>query len=350
MNKQLSLLICLGSTALIGTESQAFTTHGSWSTDRAIMRAHRVSFAPNTHFRTALGVVADRWNDNPSAFRFDQRFDDRRASFDNRENEVWFSGSADYDPAVTFWWTDGGDIVEADIVFFTGQPYTTAMHKDQQWAYGGPNRPFRTTAMHEYGHALGLLHEADEYNIMGQDWTHLSLQGSECRAYPGEDASDGAVALYGRSAEVIEDVGVVHWRRTGRSGEYSEHSRTRMFDAAGAALSFDMHDGQQRYDVRPGQRVRVEFSYENNGETTQKANCRFFISTNDFISNYDRVIQTFWVRHPRNDVYTLTRTVTIPADLDVGRTYYLGVGVDYDNLIHEVTAANNHAYHIIDVN
>lgn len=65
--------------------------------------------------------------------------------------------------------------------------------QDEHLAYGGGSRPFQTTAIHEFGHAAGLGHENAEYNIMGEDWTHISCNGSTYRSYVGEDANDGLV-------------------------------------------------------------------------------------------------------------------------------------------------------------
>lgn len=352
MNKQLSILICAGAFAALPGTADAFNTHGAWAQPSTTMRAHRVSFPPGSAYRTALGTVVQRWNDNPSSFRFAQRYDDARAGLGNGQNEVWFSGDDSYDPAVCLWISDreSGDILEADVVFFNGESYTTSMQKTQQVGYGGQKRAFQTTAMHEYGHALGLLHEGDEYNIMGRDWTHLSLQSSTCRAYAGEDAGDGAVSLYGRHPQVqVEDLGVVHWRRTEAKRGYSIHELTRVFDSDGNLLPSEAFDGQRRYIVSPGQRVRPEFGYENNGETAQRPNNTFYISTNSTISSGDRAIGDFPLFLGRNDIFNHARSVTIPADLIVGQTYYLGVYVDSDRRISERSAANNSAYHIIRV-
>jgi hypothetical protein len=196
-----------------------------------------------------------------------------------------------------------------------------------------------------------LGHEADEYNIMGSDWTHISLSGSTARSYSGEDANDGAVALYGLfSGGVIEDVGVVHMKRIGASGEYSSHGLTKMYNTSGTELPYTNFDGQRRYQVSKGQQVKVEFTYENNGEAYQNPNVALYVSTNSAITTSDTQLTTFPFGLGRADVSTYSRTITIPTNLTSGSTYYIGAFIDWNNAITEVTSLNNTAYHIIRIN
>jgi hypothetical protein len=336
---------------LAGSAVDAYNTHGRWSGDSATMRASAVGFPAGNAYRTALGTVASRFNKNPSEFRFTQRYDDASVSFENGQSEVWFSDDSDYNPAYTFWWYDiWGHVVEADVVFYNGEDYTTSMSKTSLWSYGGTHRPFQTTALHEYGHAAGLDHEADEYNLMGEDWTHISCNGATARSYVGEDASDGLVSLYThRDGVAIENVGVTLFRRTGHSGEYSSHGPCKMTNSQGTELAYTTYSGQRRYAVDKGQRVRVWFTYENSGETAQTVNVGYYISPNATISTADTLIDTRRFGMRRNNVDTRYFTLTILGDLISGTTYYLGAIVDYDNALAEIDEYNA-AYHIIRVN
>ncbi|MGH8510801.1 MAG: CARDB domain-containing protein [Gammaproteobacteria bacterium] len=338
---------------LLSFSASAYTTYSKWPGNNTTMRASAVSFPAANAYRTALGTVASRWNQNPSNFWFTQTYDDPSVSLGNGQNEVWFSSDANLcSPAVTYsWWNGSGNLTETDVCFYVSAGYTTSMSKLSILPYGGASRPFETTAMHEYGHALGLGHEADEYNIMGSDWNHLSLNGATARSYSGEDADDGAVNLYGLwSGGTIEDIGVVHMKRIGASGEYSTHGLTKMYNNVGVELPFANVDGQRRYNVSKGQVVQVEFTYENNGEAYQSPNVGFYISSNSTISTSDSQITTFGLGLGRADVFTYKRTVTVPAWLTSGSSYYLGAYADWNNLLTEVTEVNNAAYHIIRVN
>jgi hypothetical protein len=293
-------------------------------------------------------------------------------SLGNDQNEVWFTRHADImdgAPAVTFTWDDCGDfgfgdgnseIEETDVVFACGRgwdcdaegypdneavPWYFGTNKNQLWYYGGSRRSFRTTAMHELGHALGLAHESDEYNIMGTDYTHIHVNGDLATAYPGEDASDGAVRLYGPSAVAREDVAVVHWRRCDPlaeadcddGGEYSSHLPTRIFDANGVELA--------NYLASAGQRIRAEFTFENNGSTLQSpVHVAFFLSRDKLISLGDRLLAEADIGVGRNDVYTRNQTIDLPGDLAVGDTYYILAVIDPWNTIAEVYEDNNITY------
>jgi len=351
MKKRLIPLAAIIILLLAGSTADAYNTNGRWSGDHATMRAGSSSFPAGNAYRTALGTVASRFNQNPSEFRFNQRYDDGSVSLHNGQSEVWFSNDSDYDPAVTYtWYNIVGRIVEADVVFYSGEDYTTLMGKTLLWSYGGAYRPFQTTALHEYGHAAGLAHEADEYNIMGQDWSHINCNGATARSYVGEDASDGLVSLYThRDGVAIENVGVTLFRHTGHSGEYSSHGHCKMTNTQNTELAYTTFSGQRRYAVNKGQRVRVWFTYENSGETTHYLNVGYYISPNSTISTADTLFSTKRFGMMRNDVNTRYFTLTIPGDLVSGTTYYLGAIVDYDDALDE-NDENNAAYHIIRVN
>ncbi len=333
-----------------GSASLAYHTHGRWTSDHATMRAHKQSFPAGFAIRNALRDVVNAFNRNPSEFRFSQQFDDTSVSLDNDQNEVWFSNNADYDPAVTIYsYNILGRIVEADVIFYSGENYTANMVKLDLWPYGGEYRPFETTALHEYGHAAGLSHESREYNIMGEDWTHIGVNGPRAYAYLGEDAAHGLVSLYThRDGIAIENVSVNLFKWIGVDGEYSVHDKCTMTDG-GVELTYTDYSGQRRYNVNKGQRVRVWFTYENSGETTQTVKIGYYISTDSSIGTNDRLIDTRTFTQKCNNVDTRYVTLTIPADLVSGTTYWLGAIADYDRSITEVEEQNA-ASHIIRVN
>lgn len=353
MRSILSKLVGAVGVLAAALSANAYVTHGSWGGNEVVMRASNVSFPSGSAYRTALSTVTSRFYSNPSEMWFTQQFGDTSIGFNNGQNEVWFSSDSQYDPAVTFWWYNwfSGDISEADVVFYNGEAYTTSMNKTSLWTYGGSYRPFQTTAIHEYGHAAGLSHENDEYNVMGQDWSHISCNGSTARSYVGEDACDGLVALYGTaSGGVFEDVSVTLLKYLGESGEYSTHQLCKMFTSAGGSLSSSSFNGQRRYNVTKGSQYQAEFTWENNGETTQTRSVAFYISTNSTISTGDTLIGTGSIGVSRGNVATTKTTLTIPSNLTSGTTYYLGVIIDYNGALSETDESNNAAYHIIRIN
>jgi len=327
-----------------------------WSSNTVTLNASATSF-PAGEWRTTLQSAVDRFNMNPSNFRYQLAIDGGSVRRGNGQSEVW--GSTDPDvldgaPAIAYtwhtcYWFFGNHVHmdEVDIAFDYGSPWrwSSSESKSGLRRYGGTLRPMRTTAIHEMGHGLKLNHVNSEYNVMGIDFEHIHANGSLARAYLGEDAADGAVFLYGLRSPRLEDVGVVHWKYSGASGEYSDHEKTRLLDAGGAALSAFDDAGETRFRVNRGQRVQAEFTYENNGASQQdNVQVGFFVSTNDLITTADRRIAGTSLNLGRGNVFTHRVTVTIPNDLVSGQRYWLGVIVDEGGRISEAAEWNNATY------
>ena len=338
-----------------GVEANAFaynTCNGSpaaWPDDTVEFQASNGLIG-----ETALVTALQRWNQNPSNFNFAPSFDQSTPpefETNNGASEVWFtSGNSPLlqkaeggsFPAVAKLYWSNCEYIEADVVFNVGVSWTSSNAKAQHQSYGSSFRPLQTTAMHEFGHALGLGHEDDEYNIMGRDWTHIHVNGNTTRSYSGEDANDGAVFLYGLAANDVEDLSVSHWRYDSAVNGYSKHRRTGVFNLNGDLLSA-WGGAEPRYRVKPGQQVKVEFTFENNGASTHSdILVSFYISGNSTISTNDALLKNRHMTLSPDDPYTSKTTVTIPSW--ASGYYWLGVVIDRDNSISEVSGANNATY------
>ena len=318
------------------------------------LRASGVSF-PAGAWRDALKDAVSRWNTNPSKFYFNLTYDESSVKRGNDESEVWLSSDDSAlkgAPAIAYTWTsfwDCSKIIESDILFDSRVPYTTSTNRRLLREYGGNSRPFQTTASHELGHALGLEHENRFYNIMGQDWSHIHVNGGVATNYPGEDASNGAVFLYGLHSPAIEDLSVTHWKWSGTSGEYSRHRKTQIYNTSGAVLGSFTDDGEETYNVNRGQQVQLELTYENNGANSKTAQVGYYISTNDFITTADSFLGEATFTLGRGTPSTSRVTLTIPSGLAPGK-YYIGAIVDRNNVIGEQYEHNNATYIPIRVN
>jgi hypothetical protein len=190
---------------------------------------------------------------------------------------------------------------------------------------------------------------------MGEDWDHIHANNGKVRSYVGEDAGDGEVFLYGQTNNTYKnDLGVSHWKYGGKDEddpEYSEHIRTKLYNQFGSGvINSNSFEGVRRYEVLAGQTYKVQFTYENNGYYN-KSNIKvgYYISTNGYITTYDRLIKTRTMTLNRNDPWTDKYTVTIPHDLVVDQTYWLGVIVDYTKNIAEFSNVNNATYIPIEI-
>jgi len=316
-----------------------------WSSNSKSLQASSTSFPSGTWFN-GISDGVNKFNLNPS-------------------REIW--GTTDQGvlqgaPAIAYsWWTCFwffGDIVhmdEVDIAFDYDTPWrwTTSTNKANLIRYSDTAtdlRPLQTTAAHELGHGAKLNHINSEYNVMGTDFEHIHVNGSTARAYAGEDLADGMVDLYG-ARESWEDLGVVHWRYSGASGEYSDHIKGQIRNSSnGVVPTFTITDpGTTRevgYSVSRGQTVRVQFTYENMGRTTQSGiDVGFYISTNDTITTFDQRIGGRTLTLSRDDVYSPDHhTVVIPSTLNSGQIYWLGAIIDEDNSVAENVEWNNATY------
>ena len=333
-----------------------YTSSGSkvrWDDTSVKLRMSEISFPEGSAWAEAFETAINQWTKNPSPFWFYTQYGDGSISTNNSQSEVFFTDDdsfLDDAPAATLLAYRGDEIQWADIGFYSGsdtdRDFMSGDTASSSEGYGGSHRPFISTAIHELGHALGLDHEDDEYNMMGTSYTHLGCNAGTLIFGPGEDASDGAVFLYGLYSEDYEDVGVTHWKYLGRDGHgYSTHTRTVVKNSSGTTLA--VHAGTEDdpcYEVTSGQIVKVEFTLENNGKHTQSPLVGYYLSSNNNISTHDTLLATRTPTIGRNSVYTTDYTVTLPGTLISGHTYYLGIIMDKDDTISEVREGNNATY------
>jgi hypothetical protein len=356
MNAIRTLTLTAALAALCVAPSLAYVVNGRWFVPIATMRLSSVSFPGASPQLNSFIDAKEEWDLNPSIFSFSLLFNDTSVARGNGQNEVWFAAGLGF-PGVTYPIYDmAGFLVEADIVFnadkcwsYTGTPYTTLE------GYGTSTcRLLEASAVHELGHAAGLAHENDEYNVMGNAWTHVHVNLSTADAYVGEDASDGVVALYGLSAAAGEDVSVSHWKydaaATAASGSaYSKHMRVQLFDTNGNVLTGTAIEGTAtRFNVTAGQTIQVEFTFENSGANSQQPQVEFVVSDDNWINIFDPLITTRTPSLNRNSVYTHRYTMTLPNNLTPG-IKFVGVIADPLNVISEIDETNNATWIPIEV-
>ena len=335
----------------------------------------------------ALLEAVDLMNQNPSQFRVTLAgFDDGDGvAINNGESEIWMKdlgadytgfsaieqSNSDYSPSCT--------ATESDIIINTNyhptrEPVKTnkigySNSKNQLFNYGGSNANFRSIIMHEIGHSAGLQHEGDVLNLMGGD-NLLATNGDVVQAYIGQDAAAGLIALYGISPTAKEEVSVSHWRygekiTGGIDSFYSVHYRTRIFDAHNVELpklcAYNKPDingalitacPEPVYRVNQGQKIKVEFSYENAGKTRQlSVNANYYLSTDNTIDSSDTLLKKRSLSLKRDSkLSTLTTDLMIPKTVVNGHNYWLGCIVDADGKLKESIETNNAGYIGITVN
>ena len=380
MKSQLKLIVTLSlfqlSSASAWEIDQFLGNSIGWLGNSANVRYSGVSFPSWYRLHNSLNtVLSNRWNRNPSLFNFSIITGDMNVGHSNFQNETWMEYARIYKviednyvnlspPAEAFSWTLGANFIEADVVFYKAPKNMPELIKNEipppvwnsdmdmdlitPYANGGMET-FETAAMHEFGHFLGLNHENDEYNIMGDSWKHIHVNNGVARSYPGEDASDGAVEIYGEDNMADEDLSVVHFEWAGRDGEYSIHNFTDLRDTNGNRLQNTPSGvAYKTYTVRKGQEIQVEFTYENNGLSLQTSEVGFYISSDDNITASDDLFATEVIKVNRNSVFTKTFTLKLPIPVVTGERY-LGVFIDHNNTLDEFDENNNVAHFKLEV-
>jgi len=301
-----------------------------------------IAAARLTMFSTATITIG---NENDSSF-----------ANDNDQNEVFFDSSVG---TARCWYrfnTGSCNVIEADVQM-GDEPWTTGQDSEHwpfDWSASG-GRSVLGTAVHEWGHCVGMAHENSMYNMMGSDWTHVTRNAETTYYGPGEDLSNGLIALHGERTggdDTFRDVGATVFRYDSADGEYSDHRFGVLRDAStGSTLPVvGSFSGQNTFQVVAGETVEMELTLENNGEeNTENPNVGYYLSTNSTISSSDvllRALNNYTLG--RNTPYEIEVDVTIPVDTAPGN-YFLGAFVDHENLITEVTGTNNIAYYPITV-
>ena len=280
---------------------------------------------------------------------------DNSWSTGNTQNEIYHDTSHPTAQCALNYDTQDCTVIATDIRFgnqnwVTGEDSHHAPY-DTSAATGG--RSILGTAVHEGGHCIGIGHEDDVYNMMGDDRTHVTRNSTTTYYGPGEDLSNGAITRWGKRStnDAYRDVGVTVMRYTGSDGTYSSHDFGVLRNAYGVALTpSGSYEGQPAYQVVAGDTVQMELTVENNGEKdTESFSIGLYLSTNSFISTSDTLLgaDDGYVQ-TRNVPYEAVEAVTIPVTTTPG-TYYLGAYADHNNVIPEVTSANNIAYYPIEV-
>ena len=366
-----TLLKAFAATAILASAQHTFayttwTCLGSdvkWESNSIELRLGQISFA-NANWRDSLVNAMQNFNKNPSNFRYRYSLNDNNLNINNGQNEIWFSSDMDvigvghYKTFIQIdcidYWYFGKDveITEVDMVWnSTNRQLHWSMNKTFLWPYGGNYRPFQNTAMRGFATGAGLDNSSGSYNLMGDENRHINANGSIARAYLGEDAANGLVYLYRLTTAPAEDLSISHFKKIGVAqggggwaDAVSVHGRTVLRTSTGGSLSSQLRSGEVTYWVEPGQTVRLELTYENNGRSTHTEDVNFYVSSNDLVTTGDRYIGSTTMTLARNTVFTTYHTVTLPSNLVRGREYWLGAVIDANGTLGEMTNINNASY------
>lgn len=323
--------------------------------------AWRVLTGMPSDFKAVLEDVESQFDANPSYHDTTVIWDDENGwGIPNWESEIgWITNLSSVCPnaggGCTKTWVmfDFFDayIVEADIVFDANQMWTLTKDKSTHFSYNGSgSRPFLCTALHEMGHAMGLQHENDRYNIMGTDFTVVSTNDNTFECEIGADAMAGLTAMYSVETPVT-DYSVSHWRYSGAGGNgnaYSVHSRARMFSkqtVAGFSVYVELPKGSNgAYNVNAGSTVYAEYTLQNASTLASVVPLQIMLSDNGFITQFDNTLTTTNQFMNAGTVTTMITPVVVPSTYIRTDPWYIGVIANNAGMGNEARDSNNKIY------
>ncbi len=321
--------------------------------------ASKHSFPAGSSYSNAFEVALDRWYDNPSNgfFKKSLNYGETFVNTKNLTNEIWFSSNVNTPTSVIRNKCKANKqyIAAADVIFPSNAGYIlhSGNKKKQINAYDKnlDNVSFQGTTTHELGHVFGLDHESRWYNIMGNSQRFFQTNSKFANAYVGEDASHGAVALYGVLNESQwHDISVTHFKYSSafdpENGQtpYALHKFTSIYLPSHDSPMSNNLNYEQTYNLAAGKSYKVEFTYENSGiKKLTDIDVAFYLSKDDNITTSDQLIKTGKIDLARDKPATLKTGVFIHPAQSEGK-YWLGVIIDYKNKISELREDNNATY------
>jgi subtilase family serine protease len=203
-----------------------------------------------------------------------------------------------------------GIATNADVLFNSNLQWTTATQLSINPPYN-----FRTVAMHEFGHVMGLGHEDTTVTVMNFQYHPSDHLHADDRL--------GMRSRYPNGPGTETDIGPSIWRSPADCG------MTTACWVSSPAAAF------------VGQTITMDWMQENFGTTDVTFDVGFFLSTDSDVTAADMLLgRSLNAFEFAGSFSKFHRSFPVPLGTAPG-TYYLGVCLDYDNVVVESNESNN---------
>lgn len=310
-----------------------------WDGSSINFKISTYSYPAGGSYNTVIRRAGQSWNNIPSNFTMSFTDEYRTSTtFGNNISEIAYGYPSGMDGAIGLtrhstgtcggFYTINYEIDEADIHMSSQttdgwRTYTHSSAEDEALRVNGIN--FEATMLHELGHAVGLGHESRSNSVMAVGSSPYRTQGSV--VLPFRDDMLGFQYLNGASGTKV-DIGGRTYTFTSSNGS-----------AGAEAVVTPLNSFSTNYSV--GDTISVTHGIENLGTApiTTAFKVKWYLSTNDYISTYDKQLPVYatWGRLTARGTYTHSNTI---PDVPAGH-YYIGYLVDADNAVAEFTSSNN---------
>lgn len=195
-------VVGLAGVILLGADPSAYSLSGpSWPLPQMTYLVNAANLdLPALAAETAVRAGADTWLQQTGSFRFVYGGPSSQTTntFDNVNLVLFRNGSSGSAIATTYWWSSGGKIVDADVVFWDG---AFTFFAGTSGCSGGFY--IEDIAAHEFGHALGLGHSTLAQATMYPSTSACNVQN---RSLDADDIA-GAQALYPQTVAPLPPTG-----------------------------------------------------------------------------------------------------------------------------------------------
>lgn len=211
MKRRLAVVVAAGAVFWLTDPGTAYWLNGPrWSSGRIVMhlqlgRSSGTLIDGSSSWGASSEAALARWNQYLSGVEFRvERDSTAPRARGNRTNNVFWNDDVygdswgDAIAIALYSWSGGNTMIEGDVIFNSRLSWNSYRGTTRRSAAGGTLYEFRRTALHEFGHVLGLGHPSEHGQSVRAIMNQLSVRGPDIDDLQTDDIN-GVRTIYGSS-------------------------------------------------------------------------------------------------------------------------------------------------------